>query len=116
MEGRLLTAAMELIQRAKAKMSEKGISFGEALRLVAQEDPELAAKCRAAVLKSETYFEAPPKKEQLSASPMARELNRLAREKMECAGLTFSEALVSVSRERPGLTSEHRKEVTGSKF
>jgi hypothetical protein len=111
----MLTAEKEIFQRASLKMNEKEIPFGEALLLVAKEDPELVSEYRKDVLKSQTVFEAPPTKEEFKPSPMATELTRLARDKVKRDGVTFGEALRSVARERPGLCSDYQKEVSKSK-
>lgn len=110
------TAEQELLRLARVKMKDGTALFGEALLLVSREHPDLASKYREEVLKSETVFEPPPEKERFTPSPMAAELTRLARDKAQRDGVTFSEALRSVAREMPLLASDYRAEVAKSEF
>jgi hypothetical protein len=105
----------EIIRLAKAKTKDRGLTFSKALKLVCQEYPELASEYRHEVSKPQTVFEVPPDNEKFTLSPSAAEVTRLAKEKAACQGVTFSEALLSVCRERPVLASEYRRTVTGAR-
>jgi hypothetical protein len=112
----MLTAEKEVLQCTNLKMQETGISFGEAFRLVMKEDPELASEYRAEVLKSQTAFGSPnPEGREFVRPPRQAEILNLAESKVKADGVTFTEALRSVARERPLLASEYRKEVIKSK-
>jgi len=112
----MITAQTELLNLARGKAEELKISFSEALLKVARERPELAAEVREEVLKSQTVFESPPEKQELAPGPAQAEFLRRVKAKTQEDGVTFSEALRSVARDRPILASDYRKEVTKSKF
>ena len=115
MELVTLTAGKEVLQLTRLKMKETGISFGEALLLVVKEDPELASEYRAEVLNSQADLgDSNPDRTEFVCPPRQAELRRLAESKVK-AGVTFSEALISVAREQPVLASEYREEVIKAK-
>ena len=102
--------ADEILQLARVKMSDEGMSFSEALRFVSRGHLELLAEHRNEVLKSTTVFEA-EEPVKFTGSPAQEELRQLARDEAQSQGITFREALLSVCRARPMLASEYLSEV-----
>lgn len=110
------TAQQEFLRLARLKMKDFKALFGEALMLVSRENPELAEEYRQEVLKSDTRFEPPREKEGFTSSPMAANLTVLVKDRAARDGVSFTEALRSVSREMPLLAADYRGEVSKSKF
>jgi hypothetical protein len=109
-------ATSEFIRLAKAKAEDEKLSFSEALLAVARENPQLASDSRAEVIKPSTEYLIPTPERQGPQGPATAEFLRRVKAKTQEDGVTFSEALRSVARDRPILASDYRKEVTKSKF
>jgi CO/xanthine dehydrogenase FAD-binding subunit len=108
-------ATDELIRLSQSRARERGISFGEALVQIARENPLLASEHRAQVLKVQTDYITPPEKKEAVFGPAQTEFIQLANERVKRDGITLSEAIRSIGRERPSLADEYRNEIIHGK-
>jgi hypothetical protein len=115
-EETMSNATREFVRLAEARAKEDAISFREALGLVSREMPELCNEYRCEVVRGQTVSEAPPEKEKTTLGPAQAEFIRLAHEKAKRDGIRFSDAILSVGRERPSLADAYRREIIDDKL